>query len=345
MTGVFIKCVWTCFEGNVPGSYSGTVANAMAPANTIGYPLWDDILAYAKSKGMKVHVGIEWQNLGSPSCVALFPTYLVAPGPGYCGGGTDSAGTYGVTVTPAGITLTRLWKAAVMDRFIAMVSAVGARYDDDPTLDAISIMWDDSNFDGGNLDGYSFANTNTQLARFATQVRAAVPHTGFYSMINWWALSKDWMATWATSSAFMFDAEQDALVWDSTDGDQAYVGAGDPYYGTHDYRPEVPVAIRLSKTTQCTIYNSYAARNGLPASGNTTPAQYYDYWFNSGKVAVTFGPGTVGKPIRPSYVIIGGLHLGEDCPSVAHQQFFGVGGWLEWIQTHPLNTTRPSFYH
>ena len=206
-------------------------------------------------------------------------------------------------------------------------------------LDAISILWDDSSFTGGNPgpDGFSFTNLVTQLSRFATNVRAAAPNTGFYAMVNFMPRgdTANLFAAFGSAQNYMFYAEQDAEVWLMSDGDSAYVG--DAQWGGHDYRGEIPMAIRLSQTTQCLNHDSYAFVNGLPASSNTTPSQYYNYWFTAGK---TDAP---GKPIRPSYVIVGKI-IGDTCPSVDHQQFAGTNGWLQYLQSHPLNTTRPSKY-
>jgi hypothetical protein len=339
--GVFILADWTSFEGDTPGCYGASCGNHLGAVATIGHPLWDDLFAYATSKGLKVIVGVEWFNEGTPSCTYAFPAYLVQPSC-FGGGGTDERGTYGLTLTPGGFLWARIWQQASMDRFLAMLQDFGTRYDGNAALEQVIVVERDSSFVGGEgLDGFTFAALSAQFARLAPSLRPYFAHTGLTANVNW--LNGQNAATFlqagAQASTYMGISAEDAIVWQSTDGENAYIGTGGSY-GTHDYRAEVPFTVELSGTTQCTYYDSYAGHNGLGASENTSPQEYYDVYFKNGKTDLSGA-----YPLRPSYLILG-RNIGNACPSVAHQQYgtLSSGGWYQFLQTHPLNTTAPRLY-
>jgi len=339
MRGVLIKTDWTAFESDTPGVYDGSAGNHVGGAGKIGHPLWDDLLAYAASRNMKVIIGIEWLSLGTGSCIDFVPKYLVPPSC-FSRDGTDTAGTYGVVTTPDGSLWVSLWKQSTMDRFIAMLQDFGARYDSHPALEMVSFLWDDSSFTGGDgYDGFTFSAFAAQMSRLPAAIRPYFQHTGLSAMWNWVPAQMMASVMQSMAASYMTVASQDAIIVQSTDGERSYVGYGGAW-GSHDYRTELPIAVRLSATTQCDIYNSYAARNGLSPSQNTTPQQYYDIYFTTGKTDLTGS-----YPMRPSYILIG-RNLGSRCPTVANQQFGTTtsGGWLQFIQSHSLNTAAPRLY-
>jgi hypothetical protein len=100
--GVFIQLSWASNEGNTAGCYDASCSNdlSLGVAGKIGFALWDDLLAYAASKGLKVIIGFDWFNLSYGGCGydeganiyginAWVPRYLLSTS--QCGG-TDAIG-------------------------------------------------------------------------------------------------------------------------------------------------------------------------------------------------------------------------------------------------------------
>jgi hypothetical protein len=350
--GIFVLCLWTCFEGDTLGSYDGTVGNSLGGAGTIGYPLIDDLLTYAASKSLKVIIGINWNQNGQPSCNAVFPAYLIQPTcTGGGGGGTDSAGTYGITFTGGSNIWARLWKAAEMDRYIALMQAYGTRYNGNSALEAVVMMEQDPSFVGANgLDGFSWPAYESQTVRLLGSIRSYWLNTNLVLNTNWYTPAGSVSIIQAMASAYVGVGANNSIIFQTSTGELAYLGPGvigGNNYGTTDYRTEIPFLLWTSGPELCDLWDSYAKHNGLAASSNTTPQQFYDIYFTSGKSDVALSP---ARPLKPAWWIVGGNNgtASYTCASVASQQWgtTSSGGWRQHIGTagHTLNTTAPTLY-
>src|SRR5262249_28348654 len=77
-------------------------------------------------------------------------------------------------------------RQVVMDRFIALMQAVGAHFDGDPNFEAIMIQedaWMVQRLSGA--PDFSVEAFSTQLKRLLTSVTAAFPHTSVVMQATW----------------------------------------------------------------------------------------------------------------------------------------------------------------
>ncbi len=344
--GVHMIASLTSFEGNTAGDYSGVGATPMAAAGTWGFAYFDSILAYAASKGLRLIIGIQHYKSGAGGCGSgyagfgvetFFPRPYLQSG---CGGGTDTTNTYGVTLSTT--YQARLWKAAWMDRIIAMSNAYGARYDSNTALEAISFFDEEANIvlDNGT-DGFTVAGWNTQLIRLINSVRPAWPHTQLQVSIQWNdPFTPQLLAAMGGASNYIGEFSNDAILYLTSYGEKSYIGiggAGD----THDYRTEIPHTVWPTVVESCDERRSKTPSDGN-AANNWTPQEFYDVYYTLGKSDETVSP---ARPMNASKWIIG-RSFGALCPTVANQQWgtTSSGGWYQFWRAHTVNTTCPSLY-
>lgn len=94
------------------------------------------------------------------------PNYLLTT-PVYNGGAAPSKNG----------TIARLWERPVMDRLIALYQALGARFNNEPYFEAISVPETSPGFRGNNPPGYSPAKWASELKRGMTALKTAFPNT------------------------------------------------------------------------------------------------------------------------------------------------------------------------
>ena len=166
--GVFFGAKWTDLEGDAIGSYDFSVI--------------DTHLAECRKLGRQLAVVLDFRTYGGDPAV---PAYMRNDSATYGGGvgtGTSKGGHFKTTTgyTP------KFWVNSVRDRFIALVQALGTKYDRDPNFELIAIG-ETSVGQGageytptaGDLDAY-FAN----LLAIGAATETAFPHTVRIQQVN-----------------------------------------------------------------------------------------------------------------------------------------------------------------
>ncbi len=214
--------------------------------------------------------------LGGQNDGAVIPTYILQ-NPIY--GPSPVAGSYGwwgknANGASTGQYAPALYYAPVMDRFIAMVQALGQHLDNDPYVEAILIQEDatvtQSASELGSADPhYSDDAWLTQLKRLLSASTAAFPHTSV-SMANSWMRSdadtialQEWMAGNRIAAGSADTVGQSAidtygvglLSW----GLQAQIGVAQ--YGGIDLRPRMAAMMDVEEPD---IDGTYFQSHGGP---------------------------------------------------------------------------------
>jgi hypothetical protein len=107
------------------------------------------------------------------SSAGIVPNYLLSST--YNGGVVRSKTGY----------VARLWEPAVMDRLIALHSAIGRRYDDDVRFEGLATEETTLSLNTPFPAGYSHAALEAQYERLARAVRTAMPSSNFFLYTNW----------------------------------------------------------------------------------------------------------------------------------------------------------------
>lgn len=355
--GVFIPVFWSAMEGDTAGSFDGSVGNALAPAGKIGFPLFDDMLAYAASKHITIIFELDWFNYFSQPCQSGPPSVppgtdgaLYASVPGYlpryllppsCNG-TDSANTYHGAITPWPDQYTfylKLWDSVVMSRFMALVNAYAARYDNNIALEGWVLVGQEADAPiTAGVDGFSIAGLDSQVQRIVSEVKPNWPHTNIWIATAWdnhvQAIVEE-AATSATKAVSIWS--NDLIIQRSDYGQAAYLGVVDnnvsPNLGTHNFQGEL----------------DYGVWNGNPREmcpppfpgsyGDTSVTQQYDGLMTNGFV------GTAPKTLKASHWVMGNEAVaGAYCPENTKNNWGTIGGTgvYNFIQTHTINTVCPS---
>lgn len=156
--GIQILTIWGSFEGDTPGSYK--------------YTSLDAILSRCQLRGkrMMLLVSPGWAgNIGSN--YDIFPKYIVDD--------------YGIVISTQVAKPTRsakIWQAATMDRYIALIQALGARYNSHAYMEMISFP--ETAIGGITTDGFSNQALLTQIQRLIAATRTAWPNTGLRVSAN-----------------------------------------------------------------------------------------------------------------------------------------------------------------
>jgi hypothetical protein len=232
--------------------------------------------AYNKPKHLVIllfdyGMGALGQNDGQviPTYIQQNPIY----GPSPVGG---SYGWWGKTANGAstGQYAPALYYQPVMDRFIAMVQALGQHLDADPNVEAIIIQEDatvtQSASELGTADPhYSDDAWLTQLKRLLSASTAAFPHTSV-SMANSWMRApadtvalEEWMASNRIAAGSADTVGQSAINTYGTGilswGLQAHIGVGQ--YGGVDLRPKMAAMMDVEEPD---MNGGYFASSGGP---------------------------------------------------------------------------------
>jgi hypothetical protein len=149
--GVKLVLYWGALETS-PGDYSA------------GYALIDQYLAKLKATNKYLILSVQDRLFGGhePSTIAeYFPDYIIK--------------TYGITRMANGMTL-RVWQAPVMDREIALLKALGMRYNSHPNFEMIQV--DETSIAVTNgVDGFSISAHGDQTKRLLAAIRPIWTHT------------------------------------------------------------------------------------------------------------------------------------------------------------------------
>jgi hypothetical protein len=356
--GVFLPLFWASLEGDTAGSYDGSVGNGLASAGNIGFPLVDDYLSYAASKGIKVILELDWFNYWSDAdCTltngsaytirGLIPGYLLSTA---CGG-SDSTNTYsgafqlwdtGSNGSPNYSFYLKLWKPNLMARLIAMMNFYAARYDGNATLEKFVLFGEEGDAvivptDGSVADGYTPGGLDAQLKRVVSEVKPNWPHTDISLAMAWTngaqAIIEE--AVTSPSKAIGFFSNN-TIVSRTSYGECAYLGVVAlgvcPNTSTHNYQGELPHTAWLATPFEVcpSPYDRY---------GYFTFAQRYDRMFVSGYTD------SGGRPLKTSHWILGNYTLASlYCPSEVSNNWglIAGAGVYNYLQTHPTNTACPS---
>jgi hypothetical protein len=190
-------------------------------------------------------------------------------------GSSPTAGNYGWWHYPNGGYCAAIYRQAVMDRFIALMQAVGEHFDGEPNFEAIMIQedaWMSQRFN--QAPDYSTAAFTKQLKRLLTSMTAAFPHTSVVMQATWNGTKSNstdferWMIANRIAPSAADTVGQSALndnynllSW----GLQAYVAGGTLPDGTAlaDLRPQ---AAAMMDVEQFDMVGNYFQKWGGPYS-------------------------------------------------------------------------------
>lgn len=285
--GIQVIAYWGEYEGGTAGDYSG------------GFSWVDALLAKAVTNGQHLLLGVQPVHYGNyPSnWTFAFPAYIVAP----ANGGTDAAGTYGITpqnINGTGLQ-TRIWQKATMDRLIALSQAYGARYNSHANFEMFATGETSVNITVGT-NGYSFAAFDAQLKRQMTADRAAWPNTAIRLNANYYFSSTNnveviSLVDYARNEKIAVGGP-DVLPDETIRANQAFTGA---YAGSTDWRGVIPFVAEVQSPELGGKEGTYtneqlylAAMQGIStASGGATGSgsavfratrpQYFVWYYNT----------------------------------------------------------------
>ena len=112
------------------------------------------------------------RDFNATSTAGIVPSYLLSST--YNGGLVRSKTGY----------VARLWEAAVMDRLIALHTAIGQRYEGDTRFEGLATEETTLALSQPFPAGYSSAALGAQYTRLVTAVRAAMPSSNFFLYTN-----------------------------------------------------------------------------------------------------------------------------------------------------------------
>jgi hypothetical protein len=245
IVGYRIWVTWGAME-RTPGTYDFSVIDAaLARLKT----------AYNKPKHLIIGLWMYGQQgLGNDQDWRMLPLYIQQD-PKY--GASPVAGMYGWWGQNANGKSTGMWapayyNPAVMDRYIALVQALGNHFDSDPYVEGLYIQENSTVAEaGGNSTPsdpkYSDQAWLTQLERLLTASTAAFPHTSVLCANTWFVRPQatialeQWMLTNRIAPSSADTWSQSAINTYGTshlaDGMQVLIGT-DPYGGSGDMRPK-----------------------------------------------------------------------------------------------------------
>ncbi|WP_018684456.1 hypothetical protein [Actinokineospora enzanensis] len=133
---------------------------------------------------------------------AVLPSYLTTDTATY--GSAPKAGTSGWWYGGSGFAITAaVWRQAVTDRFIALLQAVGARYNGNPDVEGIVLTETASQVGEGG--GYNDNTLLSQLERMLTAAKAALPNTNV-------VVENNFMGNQANTSALVLFQNSHAIA-------------------------------------------------------------------------------------------------------------------------------------
>jgi hypothetical protein len=240
LEGVVIGLRWSSMEG-AQGNYSAGFAEIHSE------------IAYLQSLNVPKRLILRVEDQGNPS--EVFPSYILN---GQCNANDGQKGNW------------EYWTPSCVDAFVAMLTAWGNEFDDNPYLEGLHIMEEVAVSSLG--EGYSIAGLDAGLRRIVAEVKPAWPHTNL-------ALPLNWHATQAYNKALVEYLPGQQVGWGAPDtcptcvnwGERVVRGEGGTH-GTHDYRGEIPII--------SAIESSEMGDDSVGRAGGHTPAQIFDWAMN-----------------------------------------------------------------
>jgi len=136
----------------------------------------------AMLRGQKQRLFLEiWDNHFLGESTPPVPDYLLAPA--YQGGIAHPAHHQKVTRT-------KRWIPAVMDRYLALVAALGQRFDNDLNFAGLIHTETAMEWEGPGFEDMTFAAYHQQMLRLVEASRKAFPHTPVLVFGNWYPFGK-----------------------------------------------------------------------------------------------------------------------------------------------------------
>jgi len=286
-----------------------------------GFGMIDQLLAACQSAGLQFMLGVADRSFGAaktygePSSFGQLPSYFDDL--------VTATGAPGYIDAPSGTTwsgklqmIAKLWDPAVMQRYIALTGAYGARYDSNPNFE----MWSASETAIGvpiGDGGFNDAAYVAQLQAWMSAARSAFPTTGLRVSANFLDTVEELTTLFQTAvrSAIGVGGPDVEVDFSNFPGTSNLVFSG--YQGTTDYRGVLPWISEVQTADE---------------SGVSTPAQLYAYAM-SGDIAT-------GGSMDPNYFIwaFDASYLGPR--ALTNPEI------LEFISSikGAINTRRPSSY-
>lgn len=217
--------------------------------------------AYNKPKRLVIGLWMYGQHALGSNNGATLPLYIQQNS---MYGASPVAGSYGwwgmnSNGQSTGMYAVALYNSAVMDRFIALVQALGQHLDNDPYFEALVIQEDASVAEAASAfpptdPNYSDSAWLTQLQRLLTAATAAFPHTNVVMQNSWFdrppsgVALEQWMAnnriaagspdSWGQSSISKYGTSH------LSDGIQTLLGVSQ-YGGSTDLRPRMAAMMEV----------------------------------------------------------------------------------------------------
>jgi len=248
--GILVAGYPRSFEGDTAGDFSA------------GFAATDAILARAQQYGKYVMFRYETGLFGNyASIYHIYPRYIVDGGQyGYSKLVSLTNGAY------KGTTM-RMWQQATMDRAIAVSAAYGARYNNHPNFEMITMVGETSISVQDGVDGFSTSNYLSQIVRAIPAFRSHWPNTGIRIGANDMGPDSNLTALYAAGAkAGIGFGGPDVWPGDVTQADRIFAGLDSNYNRTYtDYRNTIPWAVEAQ-------YQSFM--------GRWTPAQLWGAMVN-----------------------------------------------------------------
>ena len=273
--------------------------------------------AYNKPKrlviGLWLYSGGSWSSGNAGNAVPLYIQQNSAYGASPVNG---SYGWWGFNANGAstGMYAPSLYNPAVMNRFIALVQALGQHLDQDPNVEALVIQEDASIAQAASGNGnpdptYSDSAWLTQLERLLTASTVAFPHTSVVDQNSWFdrpqsgVALEQWMASNRIAPGSPDTSGQSGISTYGTgilsDGMQTLLGV-DKYGGTTDLRPKTRAMMDIQSPD---IVGGYFSNQGGPFAPldlinalNQTYEASHAFWTH------LFGTENFGAPIPPAVI-------------------------------------------
>jgi hypothetical protein len=228
--------------------------------------------AYNQPKHLVIMLYLYSHSPYSNGDVRVIPAYI-QQNPAY--GASPLPGTYGwwgknANGASTGIYAPALYNPPVMDRFIALMQALGNHLDGDPYVEGIYFQEDSTIVSAADTSSYNDPNYSdsafvTQFERLLSATTAAFPHTSVILANPWLAQPgpavalEQWMAAnrIAASSADTFGQTEFntyGLTLHVAPGLEAYFGTAGAYGGTGDLRPTMTAMMDVESGDMSTTY-------------------------------------------------------------------------------------------
>jgi hypothetical protein len=341
--GIMIPVVWSSMEGPTAGDYSRA------------YTWMDTLLAYLNSHGNKKLILRFMPGVynGYGAFTTILPDYLVPTGNG---GTCDSGCPYHVTPNTT-ILAANVWEQPTMDRLIALVNAIGARYDGNSALETWVYAFESTFAWEGTPLNWSQTAYNSQLKRLALAERNAFPHTNIWHITNWTDYASqmpDLVDYYTRSDIYVSLGAHDWMPQGGAGwANQFLAGAGVQGgidFGTNDRRTQVPYFAYLDEPELC---DGRTSKPNADALHNWAPQEFYDFGQKTGAAD------TSNKPLLPTHEIwIAHSGWSPTCVAVggvSNQTWNGctsggtcgsTGSFRDFIDqgTHPTRSACPTLY-